>query len=150
MKHQTLLLTVLAIAALTVGCDKPQSTSQQMDNVREKTAAAAQDLKERDYTYSQKAEYTAQMQTRLDEINKELDLLEARIEKSSDAAKAEAKLKLQALREQSARLKSQLVDVENATESTWDSVKAGSKKAYAVLADGFQQARQWVSDKIAP
>jgi uncharacterized protein involved in exopolysaccharide biosynthesis len=132
------------------GCDKPQSTSQQMDDVREKTAAAAQDLKERDYTYAQKAEYSAQMQTRLDAINKELDLLEAKIEKSSDAAKAEARPKLAALREQAAKLKTQLSDVENATESTWDSVKAGSKKAYDALADGFQQARQWVSEKIAP
>ena len=150
MKHQALFLTFLSAAALTVGCDKPQSTSEQMDEVRAKTALAAQELKERDYTYAQKAEYTAQMQTRLAEINKELDLLEAKIEKSRDAAKAEAKPKLQALREQSAKLKAQLSDVENATESTWDSVKAGSKKAYDALADGFQQARQWVSEKIAP
>jgi predicted nucleic acid-binding Zn-ribbon protein len=90
------------------------------------------------------------MQTRLTEINKELDLLEAKIEKSSDAAKAEARPKLAALRDQSAKLKTQLSEVENATESTWDSVKAGSKKAYEALADGFQQARQWVSEKIAP
>ena len=32
----------------------------------------------------------------------------------------------------------------------WDDVKAGSKKAYNELADGFQKARQWVGDKIAP
>jgi hypothetical protein len=38
----------------------------------------------------------------------------------------------------------------NATESTWDDVKAGFKKAYSELKDGFNQARQWVSDKIAP
>jgi hypothetical protein len=65
-------------------------------------------------------------------------------------AKAEARPKLAALRDQSAKLKTQLSEVENATESTWDSVKAGSKKAYEALADGFQQARQWVSEKIAP
>jgi hypothetical protein len=34
MKSQTLLLTVLAVAALAVGCDKPQSTSQQLDDVQ--------------------------------------------------------------------------------------------------------------------
>jgi chromosome segregation ATPase len=148
MKNQTILLTLLS-AALVVGCDKPRSTSQQMDDVQERTAAATQDLKERDYTFAQKAEYTAQMETRLATINQELDRLEARIEKSSAAAQAEARPKLVALREQAARLKSQLNDVENATESTWDSVKANSIKAYDALADGFQQAGQWVNEKLA-
>jgi hypothetical protein len=43
-----------------------------------------------------------------------------------------------------------LQNVRNATESTWDSVKATSKKAFDSLKAGFQQSRQWVSDKIAP
>ncbi len=38
----------------------------------------------------------------------------------------------------------------NATESTWDSVKSGFQKAYDATKDGFNQSRQWVSDKIAP
>lgn len=40
--------------------------------------------------------------------------------------------------------------LKGATESTWDNVKSGSSKAYDDLKDGFQHARQWVSDKIAP
>ena len=47
-------------------------------------------------------------------------------------------------------LKKQLDEAKSATESTWDSVKAASKKGYNELKDGFNQARQWVSDKIAP
>jgi len=148
MKHKTLLFAILTAGALTVGCDKAETTSQKLDKVQEKTAVAAQDMK--DYTFAQKAEFTAQMQSQLAEINKELDQLAARIEKSSDAAKAEAKPKLQILREQAAKLNTQLDDVKSATESTWDSVKAGSKKAYNELKDGFNQARQWVSEKIAP
>lgn len=148
MKHKTLLLTFLAVAAFTVGCDKPETASQQLDKVQEKTADAAQDLK--DYTFAQKAEFTAKMQSQLADINKDLDQLAAKIEKSSDAVKAEAKPKLQALRDQTARLGTQLDKVKDATESTWDSVKAGSKQAYNDLKDGFNQARQWVSDKIAP
>ena len=83
-------------------------------------------------------------------INKDLDQLEAKIEKSSDAVKAEAKPKLQSLRDQAAKLNKHLDEAKNATESTWDSVKASSKKAYNELKDGFNNARQWVSDKIAP
>ncbi len=148
MKHRTLLLTFLSIAAFIVGCDKPATTSQRLDKVQEKAEEAAQDMK--DYTFAQKAEFTAKMQAQLAEINNDLDALAAKIEKSSEAAKAEAKPKLEALRGKADQLNKQLDEAKNATESTWDSVKATSKKAYAELKDGFMQARQWVSEKIAP
>ena len=148
MKHKTLLLTFLSVAAFTVSCDKSQTTSQQLDQVQEKATEAAQDMK--DYTFAQKAEFVEKMQGQLTELNRDLDQLAAKIEKSSDAVKAEAKPKLQALREQTAQLNKQLEDVKNATESTWDSVKGGFKKGYEASKEGFNQARQWVSDKIAP
>lgn len=43
-----------------------------------------------------------------------------------------------------------IISRKDATESNWESVKAGSKKAYGELKDNFNQARQWLSDKIAP
>ena len=153
MKHKTnktILLASLAVAAFAAGCDKPDTTSQQLDKLQEKTAAAVQDLQEQDYTYAQKAEFTEKMKAQLAEINEDIDQLEIKIEKSSDAVKAEAKPKLQALREKAAELTHHLEAAGNATESTWDSVKAGSQKAYEELKDGFNQARQWVSEKIAP
>ena len=148
MKHKTLLVTFLSVAAFVVGCNKEETASQQLDKIQEKTKEAAQDM--RDYSYAQKTEFVEKMQGQLAAINKDLDQLEAKIEKSSDAVKAEAKPKLQTLRDQAAKLNKHLDEAKNATESTWDSVKAGSKKAYNELKDGFQQARQWVSDKIAP
>ncbi len=148
MKYKIITLTLLSIAAFTGGCDKPQTTSQQIDKVQAETKDAAQDMK--DYTFAQKAEFTAKMRGQLDEISKDLDQLDARIDKASDAVKAEAKPKLQALHDQMAQLNKQLEDAANATESTWDSVKNGFKKAYESTKDGIQQARQWVSDKIAP
>jgi chromosome segregation ATPase len=148
MKNKTLVITLLSIAAVAVGCNKEQSTSQQMDKVQTETKQAAVDMK--DYTYAQKDEFVKTMQGQLDALNKDLDQLSAKIDSSSDAVKAEAKPKLQALRDQTAQLNKQLDDVKNATESTWDSVKAGFSKAYDATKDGFNQARQWVSDKIAP
>jgi len=148
MKNKTLAITILSIAAFAVGCNKEQTTSQQLENVKSETKEAAQDMK--DYTFAQKAEFVKQMQIQLDNLNKDLDQLAAKIESSSDAVKAEAKPKLQALRDQAAQLNKQLDDARNATESTWDSVKAGFQKAYGATKDGFNQARQWVSDKIAP
>jgi methyl-accepting chemotaxis protein len=148
MKNTTLLLALLSAAAFAVGCNKEGTTSQQIDKVQAETKAAAQDMK--DYTFAQKAEFVTQMQGQLDTLNRDLEQLSAKIEKSSDAIKAEAQPKLQVLRDQTAQLNKQLDEVKNATESTWDSVKGGFKKAYEATKDGFQQARQWVSDKIAP
>ena len=148
MKNKTLVITFLSIAAVAVGCSKEQSASQQMDKVQTETKQAAQDMK--DYTFAQKAEFVKTMQGQLDALNKDLDQLSAKIDSSNDAVKAEAKPKLQALRDQVAQLNKQLDEAKNATESTWDSVKAGFSKAYDATKDGFNQTRQWVSDKIAP
>jgi hypothetical protein len=148
MKSKTLAITLLSIAAFAVGCDKGQTTSQQIDKVQAETKDAAQDMK--DYTFAQKAEFTQKMQSQLADLNQDINQLAAKIDSSSDAIKAEAKPKLQALRDQAAQLNKQLEDAGNATESTWDSVKSATRKAYDALKDGFQQSRQWVSDKIAP
>jgi len=148
MKNKTLVITILSITALAVGCNKEQTTSQQLDNAQAETKQAAQDMK--DYTFTQKTEFVEKMQGQLDALNKDLDQLSAKIESSSDAVKAEAKPKLQALRDQTAQLNKQLDEAKDATESTWESVTNRFSKAYEARKDGFNQARQWVSDKIAP
>ena len=148
MKHKRLVIAFLSVAAFAVACKKEETASQQLDNVKTETKAAAREMK--DYAFAQKAEFTANMQSQLAEINRDLDHISAKIEKSSDPTKAEAKLKLQALREQVAKLNKKLEEAKSATESTWDDVKAGFKKGYSELKDGFQQARQWVSEKVAP
>lgn len=149
MKHKSFLLLFLSIA-FAVGCDKQQTTSQQIDKLKTETKAAAQELQEQDYTYAQKKEFTEKMQGQLAEITRELNQLEAKLDKTSDAIKAETKPKLRALRDQEAQLNKQLDEIKNATESNWDSAKVASKKAFNDLKDGFQSARQWVSEKIAP
>ena len=148
MKQTTLFLTFLSISIFAAGCGKEQTTSQQIEKIKTESKEAAQNMK--DYTFAQKAEFTEMMQSQLAAINQDLDQLAAKIETSSDAAKAEAKPKLQALRDETAQLNKQLDDIKNATESTWDNVKAGFKKGFSDLKEGFQNARQWVSDKIAP
>ena len=148
MNHKTLTLSVLSIAAFAVGCDKEQTTSQQLEKVRTETKQAARDMK--DYTFAQKSEFTEKMKSQLAEIHKDLDQLAVKIEKSSDAAKAEARPKLKALREKADQLGQQLDEVKNATESTWETVKRDTRHAYDGLKDGFQQSRQWLSEKIAP
>jgi len=148
MKNKVLLLTFLSAAAFAVGCEKEKTTAQQIETVKTETKQAAQDMK--DYTFAQKDEFVKYMQGQLATLNQDLDKLSAKIDSSSDAIKADAKPKLQALRDQATKLNQQLAEAQNATESTWESVKGSSKKAYESLASGFTEARQWVSDKIAP
>ena len=148
MNDKRLAFTLLTAAILVAGCTKEQTTSEQLDKAQAETKQAAQDMK--DYTYAQKSAFVATMEGQLAALNRDLDQLAAKVETSSDTVKAEAKPKLQALRDQTAQLNKQLDEVKNATESTWDSVKNGFKKAYGSSKDGVNQARQWVSDKVAP
>jgi hypothetical protein len=160
MKRKQLLAVVLPVLALaiTAGC-KPESEST-ADSPASRNAAtqfvrAKEETREaidatRDYAYAQKAEYAAKIRAELAELNKELDQLAVKIESSSASAKAEAKVKLQEVRDKVARLDQNLDSVQGATESTWEEVKAGVKKGYEEVKESFRQARQWLSEKIAP
>lgn len=148
MRHKNLLFTLLATWIFAAGCSTDETASQKVDKAKTETKDAAQNMK--DYTYAQKSEFVQKMQNQLNALNQDLEKLNAKIRSSSDTVKAEAQPKLQALRDQAGQLSVQLDNVKNATASTWDSVKDGSRKAYNSLADAFQQARQWLSDKIAP
>src|SRR6266700_2134682 len=118
MKHKNLLFTLLAFSVFAVGCAKEPTTSQQIDKVQTETKQAAQDMK--DYTYAQKSAFVETMQAQLAALNRDLDQLSAKVEKSSDTAKAETKPKLQALRDQADKLNQQLDKAKNASESTWE------------------------------
>jgi chromosome segregation ATPase len=147
MKPKYIVL-LFSAGVLAAGCNKEQTTSQQIDKATAETKQAATDIK--NYTYAQKSEFVKQMQGQVDALNRDVEQLSAKVDKSSDTVKAEAKDKLQALREQVAQLNKQLEAANSATESTWDSVKDGTRKTYESVKDGFNQARQWVGDKIAP
>jgi TolA-binding protein len=144
---------VLCATALASGCSKPDTSApppdaaKQLDKLKADTKEAAQDLK--DFTYAQKAQFTENMQTRLNALNQDLDRLSAKIDSASEAVKAQASPKLQALRDQVGQLKGQLNELKDANESTWDSVKAKAQKAYADLKAGCERAQQWVSDKLS-
>ena len=113
-------------------------------------AAPAVNTATKEYAHAEKGEFVAKMQGQLDEINREVNELSTKVEKANDTAKAEAKPKFQMLRDQSAKLRTQLETARNATESTWSDIKSGFGKGFGELKGGFQQTRQWVSEKIAP
>ena len=148
MKHKLWCSALVSVAALAAGCNKEQTTSEQLEKVKTETKTAAEDMK--GYTFAQKGEFVAKMEGQLDALKKDFDQLSAKIESSSEAVKVKARPELQGLRDQAAQMNKQLDNVRNATESTWESVKATSQKTFDSLKNGFQKSRQWASDKIAP
>ena len=148
MKNQALFLMLVSATVLATGCDKKRTASEQLDRVQAKTADVAQDM--RDYTYAQKDEFLAKMRTQLADLNRELDELAAKVEKSSATVRADAQPRIDALRDQTARLNRQLDDASNATESSWDKFKADVRRTHDASKEDFKQARQWLSEKIAP
>jgi hypothetical protein len=155
MKH--LDITFLEVSAFAVGCTPAaemsvvqyhRAAADKVDKVKTEAKEATHEIKE--HAYTERAEFVPEVQRHLDQIKGLLDGLYAKVERSSEVTRAEAKPKLKALRDQAARLNKQLDGTKSATESTWGDVKAGFEKEYDELKDGFQQARQWASDKIAP
>jgi cytochrome c556 len=148
IKNSTILITFLAVATFAVGCKQDKTTTEQIETIKADTLQAAADMK--DFTFEQKTVFVQTMTAQLKELDEESAKLAAKIDQSSQALKDEAKPKLQALREKVAKLKQDLVAVTDSTPSTWDTVKAGAKETYASVTNGFTEARQWVSEKIAP
>lgn len=147
MKNRKWLIAILFATSFAVGCSMGKTADRQLKPVKIEITRATQAMQ--DYPYAQKDEFVAVMQTRLNMLNLDLYQVIAKVDGSSDALKAVAKPKLRALLDQAAQLRQQLADAPNATESTWDSVMAGTKKNYDTMAGGVLDAHKWAGDKIS-
>jgi hypothetical protein len=148
-----LALTIIALGCTSCGDNPPASpaaptTSTASPAVQTASSTPAQDAPT--YAFSQKEEFETAMKDKLDKLNADIAALSAKIDKASDQAKADAKPKLQALRDQAAKLGDMLGKAQVATASSWDAVKADFKTGFADLEVGVIDARKWLSEKIAP
>jgi len=148
MKNKAHILFLVSVGIIAAGCEKKRTTSGQLDRVQTKTAEVAQDM--RDSTFAEKDEFLVKMRSQLADLNRELDELAAKVEKSSATVRTDARPRIDALREQTARLNRQLDDATNATESSWDKFKADVRRTHDASKEDFKQARQWLSEKVAP
>ena len=145
-------LAVAALAGCAPDVDKPTpkagevavKVQQARRETSEATRAAA------NYSYAQKSEMVQDMKGEIAEINKEAERLAGRMGEASDAARVEAKAKLQDLHKKTVDLNTKLDRAKDSSESRWEDVKAGVKKSYDELNESFKQARQWLSEQIAP
>lgn len=128
--------------------DAKASSSAKLEKAKQETKEAAEAI--RDYGYAEKAEFIAEMQKQLAEIQTELDRLSAEVEASKGQAKADAKVRLDRLREKWTATKQRLHEAEQAKESDWNTVKGDVKHSYGELKDSFDETRTWLSKEIAP
>jgi chromosome segregation ATPase len=157
MKTPLVVASLFVVLALIASC-KPAPDQPAGDGAKtaaasaDKAAVAAKDTEPRvqDYAYAQKVDFVASMQAKLESLNRGIDELATKLESSSATVKAEAAPKLAALREEAKQLKQQIDAAQSATEATWADLKTGVQKSYAATKAGFDQARQWASEKIAP
>ncbi len=152
MKNNALAITILSAAFLATAGVHGQSTngqsaSQDLRDASDKIQEATHDIK--DYTFDKKDEFTKKMRGELSEVNKSLDRFHAEIDHAGTATKAEAQQKFDALRVKADQLGRKLDAVQDATASTWESVKMDSKNAYRELKVQIRRERQWLSDKTA-
>lgn len=157
MKNQLLVTSLLGGTLFAAGC-KPTAEKatmpttamvmQQGDKAQAATMDAAKDMQ--DYAYAQKAQFVSSMKAQLAELNRTVQELSTKVEKSSDAIKEEARPKIVALRVQAEQMKLQLDAAQNATETSWNGAKAETRKIYVAMKDGFAETRQWLAEKIAP
>ena len=149
-------IKIVFVAAFAVGytslseekADKMKKETKEASESAKDSKDALQDAK--DYAFEQKAEFVAKMKSELVDVNKEIDKLLEKVEKSTGEVKTEAKAKLQALRDQATKLNKQLDEANNTAVTNWDDFKSGFRKSYADMKNSFKQSRQWMSEKIAP
>jgi hypothetical protein len=153
------MVPFLLAAALAMGCKatperptndvKPDDTAAtQLVRAKVETQEAAQAMV--DYAYARKTEFVAKMNRELIILQEDLDRLGAKVESSAGTAKADAKARLETVREKYAKTKTLLAQTESATESTWNGAAGGFRQSYVALRNSVDETRQWLSDKIAP
>jgi hypothetical protein len=148
-----LALTLVVLCGTSCGDTPPASTAVSAPSTTTPAVPATSTTSAQDtytYTYAQKVEFETNMKTKLDKLNADIAELAAKIDKATDQAKADAKPKLQALRDQAAKLGDMLGKAQVATAASWDAVKADFKAGFADLEVGVTDARKWLSEKIAP
>ena len=72
------------------------------------------------------------------------------IDRSSGATRADAEARLEVVSDGWAAAKAQLDSAETATEASWEDVQSRYRAARSDLKRSFDDARQWLSERIEP
>jgi hypothetical protein len=160
MKRTYIGIAAFSLAAFMTGCQPSEPASNnEVNRLQEDAATEYEEARDatqeaaraaNDYADAQKTAFVAEMEQRLAALRKDVDELRVGVADSSEQVKAEAQEKFDNLSRQADKLDEQLKEIRSASDSNWEALKDGFETAYNQTKQAFNDARQWMSEKLAP
>ena len=145
MKFNILAIASIAILGITPPIYAATSTDKtSTEEVKQETQNFLQTLKA--YTADQKDEAIRKARTALDNLDKRIDALEARVDESWDKLNKDSRQKardsLKALRKQRNQVAEWYGVLKSSTGSAWEHMKKGFSDAYKALGDAWEKSEK--------
>jgi chromosome segregation ATPase len=145
MKFTSCALVLIGILGITPVCHAGKSTdTTSIEAVKQETRDLLQTLDA--YTADRKDEAIRKTKTALDNLDKRIEALEARVDESWDkmdkAAREKARESLKALREQRNRVAEWYGSLKSSTIDSWEHIKKGFSNAYKTLDDAWEKSEK--------
>jgi len=135
-----MLIVMLGITPICYAETSTDKTS--IEEVKKETQDLLQTLNA--YTVEQKEEAIRKTKTALDNLDKRIDSLQARIDRNWDqmdkAARDKARSNLKALRKARTQVAEWSGSLKNSTVDAWENMKKGFSKAYKSLNDAWEKS----------
>ena len=135
-----MLIVMLGITPICYAETSTDKTS--IEEVKKETQDLLQTLNA--YTVEQKEEAIRKTKTALDNLDKRIDSLQARIDRNWDqmdkAARDKARSNLKALRKARTQVAEWYGSLKNSTVDAWEHMKKGFSKAYKSLNDAWEKS----------
>jgi len=138
-----LLVTVLLLALVALpGCGDNEQTQGKPATVSKedvkKEAKEAYDTTKA-YAQEQMQAFRQQTETRLAEYEKDIDQLQAKVEKMGGDAKAKTEQQLTALRQKREALSEKMKELGSSSEGAWEQIKSGIEAALEDLGNTYKK-----------
>ena len=135
------ILLLLALGALA-GCGENEQTQEKAaavskEDVKKQAKEAYEATKV--YTQEQMQAFREQTEARLAEYEKDIDQLQAKVEKLEGDAKARAEQQLTALRQKRDAVSDKLKELGSSSEGAWEQIKSGIDAALEDLGNTYKK-----------
>ena len=136
------IMLLLALGALPCCGEKEVTQSMPATVSKEDVKKEAKEAYDatKAYTQEQIQAFREQTETRLTENKKEIDQLQAKVEKLGEDAKAKAEQQLTALRQKRDEVSEKLRELGSSGENAWEKIKSGIDAAMEDLGNAYKKA----------
>lgn len=139
-------ITVLAVSVGLLGCDKSNEASLDRPATNVTAREVKQEVREaiaagKEYLSSNKDQFVASAEVKLKQLDAKIAELGARAQTLQADAKAETTKAIDALSEQRAKLGDKLEAVKQASQETWQDVKAGFESALSEVEKAYDNLK---------